>query len=110
VDALPVDAPTVLAGDLNTWSLGPLESAVDFLVSRFPDSPPPPDGATFGTDWGYSRRLDHMFFRLPAGWTARYERVEDRYGSDHHPLLGWVVVGAREPAVALAPAAGTGRH
>lgn len=109
VDALPDHAATVLAGDLNTWSLGVLESAVGYLRSSFPDTPPAPDGATFGTGFGYARRLDHMFFRLPDGWRSRYERVEDRYGSDHHPLLGWVVVGGPEPTLSLTSAGETSR-
>jgi endonuclease/exonuclease/phosphatase family metal-dependent hydrolase len=109
VDGLPGHAPMVLAGDLNTWSLGLLESTVGYLLSRFPETPPAPDGATFGTGWGYARRLDHMFFRLPDGWKARQRRVDDRYGSDHHPLLGWVVVGHDFPAFARAPGAAAGR-
>lgn len=108
VDGLPDHAATVLAGDLNTWSLGVLESAVDYLRSHFTDTPPAPDGPTFGTGWGYARRLDHMFFRLPDGWRARYERVDDRYGSDHHPLLGWVVVGSEVPTITMTPADGPG--
>jgi endonuclease/exonuclease/phosphatase family metal-dependent hydrolase len=90
------DVPTVVAGDLNTWSLEPLESAVPFLRAHFPQTPIGPEESTFSTGWGYSRRLDHMFFRLPDGWQARYARVDDRYGSDHHPLLAWVIPGSAE--------------
>ena len=32
-----------------------------------------------------------LFFRLPNGWRARYRRINGTYGSDHYPLIGWVV-------------------
>jgi endonuclease/exonuclease/phosphatase family metal-dependent hydrolase len=100
VEGLPANAATVLAGDLNTWSIAALESAADYLRSRYDDTPAAPPGATFEAGLGYGRRLDHMFFGLPDGWTARYRRIDDRYGSDHHPLLGWVApAGAVHPVL-----------
>ena len=33
-------------------------------------------------------RIDHLFFRLDEGWNASTERVDDRFGSDHYPVLG----------------------
>jgi endonuclease/exonuclease/phosphatase (EEP) superfamily protein YafD len=33
-------------------------------------------------------RLDYLFFRLSDGWTAETVRLDDRFGSDHHPVLG----------------------
>jgi hypothetical protein len=39
---------------------------------------------------GLPRTIDHMLFRLPDGWEATLVRVDDRYGSDHYPLLGFV--------------------
>ena len=36
------------------------------------------------------RVLDYMFFRAGAGRRARYRQLENRYGSDHRPLVGWV--------------------
>jgi hypothetical protein len=33
-------------------------------------------------------RLDYLFFRLGGGWTAETRRLDDRFGSDHHPVLG----------------------
>jgi endonuclease/exonuclease/phosphatase (EEP) superfamily protein YafD len=35
-------------------------------------------------------RLDHLLFRLPGGWTAAVRRAEDRYGSDHYPLVALI--------------------
>ena len=34
--------------------------------------------------------LDHVFYRLPSGAAAHTRELEDAYGSDHRPLLGWV--------------------
>lgn len=99
--SLPRDLPLVLAGDLNSWSLESLESVVPFLALRFPQSPAAADEPTLSTAWGYARRVDHMFFRLPDEWSARYERVTDRYGSDHLPLLAWVVFGGESDGEAV---------
>jgi endonuclease/exonuclease/phosphatase family metal-dependent hydrolase len=82
--------PTVLAGDLNTWSLRFMEGTLPFLRSHFPETPTVETGPTFRTRWGFTRRLDHVFFSLPVGWRGTYERWPDPYGSDHFPLVGWV--------------------
>jgi hypothetical protein len=33
-------------------------------------------------------RLDYLFFRLDDGWSAVTERLDRRFGSDHHPVIG----------------------
>jgi endonuclease/exonuclease/phosphatase family metal-dependent hydrolase len=35
-------------------------------------------------------RLDHLFFRLPPGWRAEFHRGNDRFGSDHYPLIATI--------------------
>jgi endonuclease/exonuclease/phosphatase family metal-dependent hydrolase len=35
-------------------------------------------------------RLDYLFFRLTTGLEARTHRVDERFGSDHHPVIGHV--------------------
>lgn len=79
------DRPGILGGDLNTL-LGPTEPAWRLLASRFPDTPNDDSNPTFRE----RLVLDHVFFDLPDGWTARRRVVTDRYGSDHHPVLGMV--------------------
>lgn len=102
--ALPPALPVVVGGDLNTWSARWLEGSVAYLRRHFPETPPPPPGPTFRTAWGFRRTLDHMFFRLPAGWSARYRVLPDTRGSDHYPLLGWVrLASSAAPARAPAP-------
>lgn len=91
VAALDTTQATVLGGDLNTWSLGPMEGAIGILEDHFPVpagySPEP----TFGTASGFGgMTLDRLMFRLPEPWSAGSRRINDRYGSDHHPLFGWV--------------------
>jgi endonuclease/exonuclease/phosphatase family metal-dependent hydrolase len=90
IGAIDGDA-AIVGADLNTWSVGFLESAVETLRERFPDGPP--FAAPTMTVGGIPRQLDHLLFRLPAGWRASLLRVDDRYGSDHHPVLGVLTVG-----------------
>jgi endonuclease/exonuclease/phosphatase (EEP) superfamily protein YafD len=33
-------------------------------------------------------RLDYLFFRLSDGWHGSTIRLDDRFGSDHYPVLG----------------------
>ena len=82
--ALP-DGPGMLGGDLNTL-LGPAEPAWRLFTMRFPETPQDQSDPTFRE----RLVLDHLFFDLPDGWTAQRRVVEDRYGSDHHPVLGIV--------------------
>lgn len=83
VEQLPRDVPGVLGGDLNTW-LGPREPAWLAFEERFPDARETPDVPTFGD----RLFLDHLFFDAPEGWDARRTVIDERYGSDHHPVIG----------------------
>jgi endonuclease/exonuclease/phosphatase family metal-dependent hydrolase len=74
---------TVLGGDFNTIQGGADEDA--YLQAR---------------GWSHSLavedrrnthfmgRLDYLFFRLSPEWTATTERLNEQFGSDHHPVLG----------------------
>ena len=88
----------MLGADLNSWSLQSLERAVPLLRREFPSTPPEPARPTFYIGLGIARRLDHVFFRLPPGWHATVERVNDRYGSDHYPLIAVLRIGKVEAA------------
>jgi endonuclease/exonuclease/phosphatase family metal-dependent hydrolase len=79
---LPPQQHGILGGDMNTM-LGPTEPAWRAFLDRFPDTPPRPE-PTFRD----RLVLDHLFLDLPDGWTATRRVIEDRYGSDHHPVLG----------------------
>jgi endonuclease/exonuclease/phosphatase (EEP) superfamily protein YafD len=46
-------------------------------------------------------RLDHVFSRLPDGWSVEARRLDDRLGSDHYPIL--IRLGANERRVVAAP-------
>ncbi len=78
--------PGILGGDFNVW-LGTREHAYQAAAASFPDalSQQPP--------WTFRERLalDHLFYRLPAGWRAAHARAASRYGSDHFPLVGVLV-------------------
>jgi endonuclease/exonuclease/phosphatase family metal-dependent hydrolase len=89
VAALP-DSQVVLGGDFNTWALGSIEGTLHH-IRRYYRQPTDLDGkGTARLPLFPDRRIDYLFFRLPAGRTARYHRIDDAYGSDHYPLIGWV--------------------
>jgi endonuclease/exonuclease/phosphatase family metal-dependent hydrolase len=83
--ALPEKGPMILGADLNTW-LGASEPAPRTLGRFFPNTPTEKREGTFLG----GLLLDYMFFRAPAGWRAHFDRVPDKYGSDHYPLVGWL--------------------
>ncbi len=82
IAALSPDKPAIVGGDFNAW-LGRNEPAWRALAARFPDGPPPLANPTFRD----RLFLDEVFFDLPDGWAAERLVVEDRYGSDHHPVV-----------------------
>lgn len=85
---IPPQQNGILGGDMNTM-LGPDEPAWRAFLDRFPQTPPRPE-PTFRD----RLVLDHLFFDLPDGWAATRRVIADRYGSDHHPVLG-VIHGSR---------------
>jgi endonuclease/exonuclease/phosphatase family metal-dependent hydrolase len=74
--------PTVLAGDFNTW-FGFADRTYRETARAFRAPKPVDRRATFRS----LLRLDHVFTRLPEGWRARSARGENRFGSDHYPLI-----------------------
>jgi endonuclease/exonuclease/phosphatase (EEP) superfamily protein YafD len=82
------ETPTVVGSDLNTWAAGPHEPAYRELRRSFPQTGDPAPGATFRG----GLTLDYVFFRVPAGWRGESRRSIDRFGSDHHPLVGSLVM------------------
>lgn len=85
LEALPDGGSGIFGGDLNTM-LGPREAAWRAMAERFPDTP---DGSGVPTFRG-GLVLDHLFFDLPDGWQAYRHVIADRYGSDHHPVVGLI--------------------
>ena len=85
VSALADEKSLVLGGDLNTW-FGFRDSAYLAAARAFPQTQVSDRRATFHG----LLRLDHLFFRLDEGWRAAFHRAEDRYDSDHYPLIGQI--------------------
>jgi endonuclease/exonuclease/phosphatase family metal-dependent hydrolase len=76
------NGPILLGGDFNTW-FGSWDAAYREMA-RHADTPVRADDrSTF-----LFLRLDHFFQRLPPGWDFTFRRAENRYGSDHYPLVG----------------------
>lgn len=87
-----------LGGDLNTWFGGRHERAVRILEGAFPHSGRNLERATVPAPWILPDLvLDHLFFRLPKGWSASYRVIENRYGSDHRPVLARIRMNDGDP-------------
>ena len=74
LDSVLPSGTLVLGADLNTW-MGRGEPASQYfrrLIGEVPHG-----------------GLDYLFFRTPTSTTAHSEVVSKKYGSDHHPLIGW---------------------
>lgn len=76
-------AGIVLGGDFNTVRSGAGEDAYR-LARAWATGLRREDGR----DTHMMGRLDYLFFRLAGGWTASTKRIDERFGSDHHPVLG----------------------
>ena len=83
--------PTAMGADLNTWLSGHLADAARILRRALPLPGVLPERPTATLPGPLpDQKLDYLMFALPSGWTAGYRVLDDEYGSDHHPLLGWV--------------------
>jgi endonuclease/exonuclease/phosphatase family metal-dependent hydrolase len=79
LDSLSGDGPTVIEGDLNTWAnREPLLERLGREFTACGDGRP-----TFSA----GLRLDWFFARLPADWTIACRRLDEKYGSDHYPII-----------------------
>jgi endonuclease/exonuclease/phosphatase family metal-dependent hydrolase len=85
--SLGATAPMIVGGDFNTW-FGFADSAYREAQRAFPQTRVSDRRATFGG----LLRLDHLFYRLPAGWTFDFSRASDRFGSDHYPLIATLTI------------------
>jgi endonuclease/exonuclease/phosphatase family metal-dependent hydrolase len=84
LQAIPAEGPGIVGGDFNTW-LGPAEPAWRLLAKRFPDTPADPQPTFHGR-----LVLDHLFFDVSDSWIVSRQVIEERYRSNHHPVLGLV--------------------
>ena len=102
VSYLADTTPTVLGGDLNTW-WGFDDRAYKETARAFHAGLPDDRRPTFRG----LLRLDHVFFRLPAGWRGHAERGPSRFGSDHYPLIARIDLAADAPALRVSLTPGT---
>jgi endonuclease/exonuclease/phosphatase family metal-dependent hydrolase len=76
-------AGVVLGGDFNTVRSGASEDA--YHLARAWSTSLAREDARNTHMMG---RLDYLFFRLGSGWTASTRRLDERFGSDHYPVVG----------------------
>jgi endonuclease/exonuclease/phosphatase family metal-dependent hydrolase len=88
-EALP-ETPAAVAGDFNTWAPSAVERSIPLMRRHFPLPEKFDKRPTFAARYVPDRRIDYFFFRLLEGQTARYERLDERYGSDHYPLAATI--------------------
>jgi endonuclease/exonuclease/phosphatase family metal-dependent hydrolase len=94
LELLSPASASAVGGDFNTWFRGGGSGALDALRIRYPSPGSHPEGVTRDLPLFLPGvRLDHLFLRLPGGWSGHYELLADRYGSDHVPLVGWIRMG-----------------
>ncbi|MEP6782922.1 MAG: hypothetical protein ABI983_04575 [Acidobacteriota bacterium] len=77
------NAGVVMGGDFNTVRSGAGEEAYH-LARAWSKSL----GNEDGRDTHMMGRLDYLFFNLHDGWSASTHRLDERFGSDHYPVLG----------------------
>ena len=73
----------VLGADLNTWH-GTDEAAVRLLGRHFRRTPVSRERVGLGL-----RVLDYLFMRAGDVRGAHYRQLQNTYGSDHRPIVGW---------------------
>ena len=76
-------AGVVLGGDFNTVRAGAREDAYH-LARAWSKSLAREDRR----DTHMMGRLDYLFFNLNSGWKGSTQRIDERFGSDHHPVIG----------------------
>lgn len=78
----PANAGVVLGGDFNTVRSGAREKTYHLARawSTSLRTEDPRDTHMMG-------RLDYLFAKLDSGWTISTRRLDDRFGSDHHPVI-----------------------
>lgn len=86
---VPRGGALVVGGDFNAW-FGFHDAAYHALAAGVHAADVEDRRPTFGP-----LRLDHLLFRLPAGWRTTVRRADSRYGSDHYPLVAEVVPSPR---------------
>ena len=79
----PAVAGVVLGGDFNTVRSGAGEPA--YHLARAWSSSLASEDAR---DTHLMGRLDYLFFKAPDGWSASTRRLDERFGSDHYPVVG----------------------
>lgn len=88
----PHAAGTVVGGDFNTIQGGVDEDAYEH-ARRWSTSLLDEDRRKTH----YLGRIDYLFFRLAEGWVGATRRIDETFGSDHHPVVGRIVRLAETP-------------
>lgn len=80
----------LVGGDFNTW-FGFSDETYHAMAAVLTDAAAADRRRTFAGLF----RLDHVFAALPPGWSVQARRLDERWGSDHFPLLARVSTSRR---------------
>ena len=95
IDTLSASSePIVIGGDFNSW-WGEDEPAIRDLRRAFPDAGPSGSTSTWGGVLRAVGALDHIFARVDG--RLQVQRIPDKLGSDHYPLLTIVPTALTSP-------------
>jgi endonuclease/exonuclease/phosphatase family metal-dependent hydrolase len=92
LEILPEEKIAIMAGDFNTWFREAREPTIKHIEKFFNRIDTRTGNNNLKTPLKRypifpDRLVDHLFFRVPKNWYTEYYFVEDRYGSDHYPLI-----------------------
>ncbi len=89
LEALRPHERLIVGGDFNTW-FGFSDETYHTVAAELTDASAGDRRRTFGGIF----RLDHLFSKMPDGWSVQARRLDNRWGSDHYPLLARLRRGA----------------
>jgi endonuclease/exonuclease/phosphatase family metal-dependent hydrolase len=77
----------IVGGDFNTVRSGADEPAIQLLRQWSTNL-----ASEDLRDTHIMGRLDYLFFSVPNRWSASSRRLNERFGSDHYPVLGELII------------------
>lgn len=80
--------PTIMGGDFNVWFREGNEGTIKLIRSYLVQAGESDSSSTVHPGRGLpERQVDYLFYSKDREWNVIYKRADDRYGSDHYPVL-----------------------
>jgi endonuclease/exonuclease/phosphatase family metal-dependent hydrolase len=89
---------TIMGGDFNVWVKEGNEGAIKLMRSYLVQAGESDPNPTVNPGKKLpERRVDFLFYSRDRDWNVSYERADDRYDSDHYPILIHITPGPADP-------------